>query len=203
MLRMLAFHFWMKARVTVLGSGTSHGVPMIGCTCAVCRRPIRAIAARRPSIYRRRSRTARRSWSTPPPTCAQQALSHGVTRVDAILFTHSHADHIMGMDEVRRFNAMQGGRDPGYADERTAARSAPHVHYVFDPPNEKGGGIPQIALHDDRRAVQRRRRRRPAGAALARLAADSRLSLRHVRLSDRLQPPRRRGVAAARRRRRR
>jgi phosphoribosyl 1,2-cyclic phosphate phosphodiesterase len=75
-----------------------------------------------------------------------QALTLGVTRVDAILFTHSHADHIMGMDEVRRFNAIKGGAIPAYADERTAADLRRTFAYVFDPPKEKGGGIPQVGL---------------------------------------------------------
>ena len=52
-----------------------------------------------------------------------QALTHGVTRVDAILFTHSHADHIMGLDDVRRFNAMQGRRDPGLRRRADRRRS--------------------------------------------------------------------------------
>jgi phosphoribosyl 1,2-cyclic phosphate phosphodiesterase len=76
----------------------------------------------------------------------QQALTHGIARVDAILFTHSHADHIMGLDDVRRFNVMQAGAIPAYADERTATDLRRSFSYVFNPPNEKGGGIPQISL---------------------------------------------------------
>lgn len=75
-----------------------------------------------------------------------QALTHGLARVDAILYTHSHADHIMGLDDVRRFNVMQDGAIPAYADERTAADLQRAFSYVFDPPREKGGGIPQISL---------------------------------------------------------
>jgi phosphoribosyl 1,2-cyclic phosphate phosphodiesterase len=77
----------------------------------------------------------------------QQALTYGLTRVDAILFTHSHADHVMGLDEIRRFNVVAGGAIPAYADASTSDELRRTFSYVFDPPAEKGGGIPQIALH--------------------------------------------------------
>jgi phosphoribosyl 1,2-cyclic phosphate phosphodiesterase len=77
----------------------------------------------------------------------QQALTYGVVRVDAILFTHSHADHIMGLDEVRRFNVLQRSAVPAFADARTAADLRRTFHYIFDPPAQKGGGVPQIDLH--------------------------------------------------------
>jgi phosphoribosyl 1,2-cyclic phosphate phosphodiesterase len=135
----------MKARVIVLGSGTSHGVPMIGCTCAVCRsddprdrrtRPsIAVVVEGGPSILVDTSTDLR-----------HQALTHGLTRVDAILYTHSHADHIMGLDDVRRFNVMQDGAIPAYADERTATDLQRSFSYVFSRPSEQGGGIPQISL---------------------------------------------------------
>lgn len=76
----------------------------------------------------------------------QQALVNGLTRVDAIVYTHSHADHVMGLDEVRRFNMLQRGPIPAYADARTTADLRRTFHYIFDPPNEPAGGIPQIEL---------------------------------------------------------
>jgi phosphoribosyl 1,2-cyclic phosphate phosphodiesterase len=135
----------MKARVMVLGSGTSHGVPMIGCTCAVCRSNDPRDRRTRPSVYVAVENGPSILIDT-STDLRMQALTHGVTRVDAILFTHSHADHIMGMDEVRRFNAVKGGAIPAYADERTAGDLRRTFSYVFDPPNEKGGGIPQVSL---------------------------------------------------------
>jgi phosphoribosyl 1,2-cyclic phosphate phosphodiesterase len=75
-----------------------------------------------------------------------QALAYGVTRVDAILFTHSHADHIMGLDEVRRYNVTQRTAIPCYADETTANDLRRTFSYVFDPPTAHGGGVPQITL---------------------------------------------------------
>jgi phosphoribosyl 1,2-cyclic phosphate phosphodiesterase len=134
------------ARVTFLGTGTSHGVPMIGCTCATCHSTDPRDQRLRPSIY----------IEVPDGPAVlvdagtdlrQQALTFGVARVNAILFTHSHADHIMGLDEVRRFNAVQRGAIPAYADAQTAADLRRTFHYIFSPPEEKGGGVPQIDLH--------------------------------------------------------
>jgi phosphoribosyl 1,2-cyclic phosphate phosphodiesterase len=135
----------MDARVTVLGSGTSHGVPMIGCTCAVCRSQDPRDRRSRPSIYLEVDKGPAILVDT-STDLRQQALTYGVTRVDAILYTHSHADHIMGLDEVRRFNMMQGSTIPAYADARTANDLKRAFSYVFDPPDEKGGGIPQVSL---------------------------------------------------------
>jgi phosphoribosyl 1,2-cyclic phosphate phosphodiesterase len=144
-MRMLAFQFWMKARVIVLGSGTSHGVPMIGCTCSVCRSTDPRDRRTRPSIFVDVDAGPAILVDT-STDLRQQALTHGLSRVDAILYTHSHADHIMGLDDVRRFNVIQQGAIPAYADERTAADLRRAFSYVFNPSGEKGGGIPQMSL---------------------------------------------------------
>jgi phosphoribosyl 1,2-cyclic phosphate phosphodiesterase len=126
------------ARVTFLGSGTSHGVPMIGCTCATCRSTDPRDRRLRPSIHLALSSGASILVDT-STDLRQQALSSGLTRVDAILFTHSHADHILGLDEVRRFNMLQRTAIPAYADARTSADLRRSFHYIFDPPEERGG----------------------------------------------------------------
>ena len=118
---------------------------MIGCVCDTCRSTEPRDRRLRPSIL---------VEPTDGPTVLvdtatdlrQQALIYGVTRVDAILFTHSHADHIMGLDEVRRFNVLQKASIPAYADAMTAVDLRRTFHYIFDPPAQKGGGVPRIDL---------------------------------------------------------
>jgi phosphoribosyl 1,2-cyclic phosphate phosphodiesterase len=135
----------LPARVTFLGTGTSHGVPIIGCGCAVCRSVDPRDRRLRPSIYLQVEGGPAVLVDT-ATDLRQQALTFGVTQVDAILFTHSHADHVFGLDEVRRFNLIKGGPIQAWADEDTAADLRRMFAYVFSPPAERGGGIPQIEL---------------------------------------------------------
>jgi phosphoribosyl 1,2-cyclic phosphate phosphodiesterase len=135
-------------KVTLLGTGTSHGVPMIGCECAVCRSTDPRDRRTRPSILIEQggSRGGVRSILVDTSTdLREQALTRGISRVDAILFTHSHADHIMGLDEVRRFNVLQREAIPCYGDAGTLEDLRRTFAYIFDPP-AAGGGVPQIAL---------------------------------------------------------
>ena len=133
-----------RGRVTLLGTGTSHGVPMIGCGCRVCRSDDPRDQRWRPSIYVELPDLA--VLVDTSTDLRAQALRFGVTRVDAILFTHGHADHVMGLDEVRRFNALQGGRIPCYADARTAGEIRRTFAYIFDPAAPRGGGLPELDL---------------------------------------------------------
>lgn len=133
-------------KVTVLGSGTSHGVPSIGCDCAVCASTDPKDRRTRPSIYLESDRT--RVLVDTSTDLRFQALANDIRRVDAILFTHSHADHVMGLDDVRRFNQMQGGAIPCYAGAETLASLRQMFGYVFNPPQQIGGGLPQLVLHE-------------------------------------------------------
>lgn len=129
--------------VTFLGTGTSHGVPVIGCACPVCRSGDPRDTRWRPSVLVRLDDDTRVLVDTSTDLRAQ-ALAFGVDRVDAILYTHSHADHILGLDEVRRFNTLQGAPVPLYGDRRTLTDLRRTFAYAFDPGTAQGGGIPQL-----------------------------------------------------------
>ena len=80
------------------------------------------------------------------PDLRQQALTHDIRRLDAILFTHGHADHILGLDETRRFTGVQGRPMPCYGDEATLIDIRRMFAYVFDPATPRGGGLPSLEL---------------------------------------------------------
>lgn len=131
--------------VLFLGTGTSHGVPMIGCDCDVCRSTDPRDTRLRPSIYLELEDGMRVLVDT-TPDLRQQALRHDLRKVDAVLFTHSHADHILGLDEVRRYNHMTRAPLPLYGDAATLADLRRVFSYVFDPRSQKGGGVPDLRL---------------------------------------------------------
>lgn len=100
----------MKVRIRVLGSGTSSGVPTIGCRCAVCLSEDPRDKRLRPSILISAGEgdQARNVVIDTTPDFRAQMLTARIDRLDAVLFTHSHADHILGLDDIRPFNARQG-----------------------------------------------------------------------------------------------
>jgi phosphoribosyl 1,2-cyclic phosphate phosphodiesterase len=131
-------------KVTFLGTGTSHGVPMIGCDCAVCRSADPRDARLRPSIVVESAATS--VLVDAGPDLRLQALRHDVRRLHGIVFTHGHADHILGIDDLRRFNALMKGPMPCYGDARTLNDIRQTFSYVFDPATAKGGGLPALEL---------------------------------------------------------
>jgi phosphoribosyl 1,2-cyclic phosphate phosphodiesterase len=148
-------------RVTVLGSGTSHGVPAIGCDCAVCRSTDPRDKRTRPSIlieFADGDGTDGASAASPfaagvrsvlvdtSTDLRAQAIANDVRRVDAILFTHTHADHVFGLDDVRRFNQMQKAPIACYGSGDTVDSLRRMFSYVFDPPQQVGGGLPRLSL---------------------------------------------------------
>ena len=130
--------------MTFLGTGTSHGVPSIGCQCATCLSTDPHDNRLRPSVYLQSDGAS--VLVDAGPDLRQQALRHQILRVDAILFTHGHADHILGIDDVRRFNALMKGTMPCYGDAATLEDIRHTFGYVFDPNAPKGGGIPMLEL---------------------------------------------------------
>ena len=131
--------------VTFLGTGTSHGVPMIGCGCETCTSDDPRDRRMRPSILVETDDGAAILVDAGPDLRAQ-ALAYRVTRVDAIIFTHGHADHILGLDDVRRYNAIMRQPMALYGDALTIADIRRLFGYVFDPASPKGGGLPQLEL---------------------------------------------------------
>lgn len=119
------------------------GVPMIGCRCAVCQSPDPRDKRWRPSI----AITLDSGFSLLVDTSADlraQALRFDLTRVDAVLFTHSHADHILGLDELRRYNTLQREPIPLYADRKTLADLRRVFAYAFGRPEHGHEYVPQL-----------------------------------------------------------
>jgi phosphoribosyl 1,2-cyclic phosphate phosphodiesterase len=131
--------------VLFLGTGTSHGVPMIACDCAVCRSDDPRDARLRTSIYVECDDGTCVLVDT-TPDLRTQALAHKIRRVDAVLYTHTHADHIMGFDELRRFNHLTKRAVPVFGDDFTMAELRRMFAYAFDKTGPQGGGVPDIQL---------------------------------------------------------
>jgi phosphoribosyl 1,2-cyclic phosphate phosphodiesterase len=131
-------------QITVLGSGTSSGVPTVGCTCEVCRSTDPRDQRLRPSIVIRYGERIVMIDTT--PDFRMQALRAGITRLDSILYTHAHADHILGLDDVRPFNYRQKAPIPLYATAETLETIQRVFRYAFDPePTESS--VPKLDLH--------------------------------------------------------
>jgi phosphoribosyl 1,2-cyclic phosphate phosphodiesterase len=118
---------------------------MIGCDCAVCTSADPRDRRWRPSVLIDTD-DGQSLLVDAGPDLRSQALAFGVRHVDAILFTHGHADHILGLDEIRRFNAMQRRPMAAYGDAHTIADVRSTFRYVFDPDTPRGGGLPELEL---------------------------------------------------------
>ena len=144
----------VTVRVTVLGCGTSAGVPMVGCECAVCTSSVPENQRMRPCLrietHAEDEGEARVIIVDTPPDFRAQCLRFGVRRVDAVLYTHAHADHIFGLDDLRLFNFRQGSDIPCYGSEATLERLRSAFGYVFDGVPSEGGGKPSLRLESVR-----------------------------------------------------
>jgi phosphoribosyl 1,2-cyclic phosphate phosphodiesterase len=134
--------------LVVLGSGTSMGVPTLGCHCAVCGSADPHDKRTRPSILlsRRERDAVHNVVIDTTPDFRFQALRAGIERLDAVVFTHAHADHILGFDDIRPFNARQKMAMPVYASDATIETLRRTFAYVFAPAPE-GTLIPEVTLH--------------------------------------------------------
>jgi len=132
-------------RVLILGTGTSTGVPAIGCKCPVCTSNNPKNKRLRPSVLVE-TKGASILIDT-SPDLRQQALAYGITRIDAVLYTHAHADHVHGIDELRSFNFIQGAPIPVYGNRETMERVRLLFDYIFQGGPGEGGGKPMIDIN--------------------------------------------------------
>src|SRR5512142_2626118 len=135
----------MRATLTVLGSGTSMGVPTIGCPCAVCNSPDPPDRRTRPSVLV--DYDGHRVLIDSTPDFREQAIREGIRRLDAVLYTHAHADHILGLDDLRPLTFHGPGKIPLYAQAPAAARIREMFSYIFSG-HYKYGGIAQVELSE-------------------------------------------------------
>src|ERR1700753_3308574 len=133
----------MRAIFTVLGSGTSMGVPTIGCDCRVCTSADPHDQRTRPSILLEYNSHVVLIDTT--PDFRQQAIREKITRIDAILYTHAHADHILGLDDLRPLSFRREGKIPLYAHESTASSLESIFRYIFQS-DYKFGGIARVEM---------------------------------------------------------
>jgi phosphoribosyl 1,2-cyclic phosphate phosphodiesterase len=127
----------------MLGSGTSTGVPVIGCRCAVCTSRDPRNRRMRPGV--RLDLAGGTAIVDTSPDFREQALTFGIERVDAVLYTHPHADHVFGLDDLRIYNFRQRSPIPCYGSAATLRRLEQIFAYVFEA-GEEGGGKPKLDL---------------------------------------------------------
>lgn len=131
-------------RAIILGSGTSHGVPMIGCDCDVCRSDDPCDKRTRTSVV---VQTRERAFLIDTaPELRMQCLACNISQVDAILYTHQHADHVTGLDDLRRFNHLQERELTCYANERTLATLDRMFPYAFHDTPDYPSAKPRLKL---------------------------------------------------------
>jgi phosphoribosyl 1,2-cyclic phosphate phosphodiesterase len=135
-------------RLTFLGTGTSFGVPQIGCDCAVCR-------STDPRDKRTRSGAVLEAGGSTilidtPPELRLQLIAGGVTRIDAVVYTHEHADHINGIDDLRIFSVRHRQPLPIYGPAETLERLRASFNYIFDDAVQpfEGTSKPSLVVHE-------------------------------------------------------
>jgi phosphoribosyl 1,2-cyclic phosphate phosphodiesterase len=134
----------MKALLTVLGSGTSMGVPTIGCDCAVCHSQDPRDRRTRPSVLIEYG--GRSVLIDTTPDFREQAIREQIRRLDAVLYTHTHADHLLGIDDLRPLSFLhRPNKLPLYAHPDAAAFIQNMFRYIFDS-DYKFGGLPQVEM---------------------------------------------------------
>jgi len=131
-------------QLTILGSGTSMGVPTLGCHCAVCESQDPLDKRMRPSVLL--SYGGRNVVIDTTPDFRSQALRFRIDRLDAVIYTHGHADHVLGLDDIRPFNLKQKSTIPVYGSADTLEGIKRQFAYIFEEP-VPGSTLPGVELH--------------------------------------------------------
>lgn len=129
-------------KIHFLGTGTSQGVPVIGCDCEVCQSQDKRDTRLRTSILIQTDHL--NLVVDVGPDFRQQMLQTGIQKLDAVLITHEHNDHIIGMDDIRPFNFRSGKDLPVYASDRVQKELRQRFSYIFD--TNPYPGAPQVEL---------------------------------------------------------
>lgn len=130
-------------QIKFLGTGGSHGIPNIGCQCAVCQSTDARDKRLRSSVFIETNGV--RFLIDPGPDLRTQALHNNITAVDAVLVTHEHKDHTAGIDDIRSFNYLMKSKIPFFAQQRVTKTIATEYAYAFAEPHYPGA--PEIDLH--------------------------------------------------------
>ncbi len=131
--------------ITILGSGTSTGIPVVGCNCSVCRST--DPRNRRTRCSALLSYAGRNILIDTSPDLRLQALRENICHIDAVLYTHSHADHLHGIDDLRGFNLHSENAIPLFSSNQTLKRIRSNFSYIFDNNIENPGYVPRLSLH--------------------------------------------------------
>ncbi len=131
-------------KITFLGTGTSQGVPLIACNCEVCTSANSKDKRLRSSILIETAKT--RIVIDSGPDFRQQMLREKIKKLDAVVFTHEHKDHVAGLDEVKAFNFINKMRMPAYVTP--SVKKALHREFAYIFAEVQYPGIPQVDLYD-------------------------------------------------------